>query len=189
MRYRAADLHITLRSTELHLIDLGQLSQWLAQVVAVESPVFWLEAARRVASAAGVQRLGSRIQDAFQRACRVGFRSGRFSVRDGFLWRTDMTAPALRDRSDLPQSAKKIEYVAPEELRVAIERVAQDSYGVAPRDVASGACRLLGFARVTDEMRTVIETHRDALMASGRLVLRGESLVYTDGSTSADHSG
>jgi Protein of unknown function (DUF3320) len=133
------------------------LSEWLAQVVAVEGPVFWLEAARRVASAAGVQRLGNRIQEAFQRAYLAGARSGRFIVRDGFLWRTDMTAPALRDRSDLPQAAKKIEYVAPEEIQLAIERVAQDSYGVAPGDVATGACRLLGFGRVTDEIRTVID--------------------------------
>jgi very-short-patch-repair endonuclease len=189
MRYRAADLHINLYSTELHLVDLGQLSQWLAQVVAVESPVFWLEAARRVASAAGVQRLGIRIQDAFQRAYLAGSRAGRFSVRDGFLWRTDMIAPALRDRSDLPQAAKKIEYVAPEEIRVAIERVAQDSYGVDPDDVANGACRLLGFGRVTDELRTVIDTQRDALIAAGRLVLRGESLVLTDGPTSSEHGG
>ena len=178
-RYRVADLHINLYSTELHLVDVGQLSQWLAQVVAVESPVFWLEAVRRVANAAGVQRLGSRIQDAFQHAYLTGSRAGRFSVRDGFLWRTDMTAPPLRDRSDLPQSSKKIEHVAPEEIQVAIERVAQDSYGVAPGDVASGACRLLGFGRVTDEMRTVIDAQRDILIAAGRLVLRGESLVYS----------
>jgi len=188
MRYQAADLHINLQSTELHLVDLGQLSQWLAQVVNVESPVFWLEAARRVASAAGVQRMGNRIQDAFQRAYLAGSRSGRFSVRDGFLWRTDMTVPPLRDRSDLPQSSKKIEYVAREEIRVAIERVARDSYGVAPDDVASGACRLLGFGRVTDEVRAVIDTQRDALIAAGSLVLRGESLVCLEALTSTDHA-
>ncbi len=142
-----------------------------------------------MANAAGVQRLGNRIQDAFQQAYLTGSRAGRFSVRDGFLWRTDMTTPVLRDRSDLPQAAKKIEHVAPEEIQVAIERVAQDSYGVAPNDVASGACRLLGFGRVTDEMRAVIDAQRDALIGAGRLVLRGESLVYMDASTSADHAG
>jgi len=128
------------------------------------------------------------IQDAFQHAYLTGSRAGRFSVRDGFLWRIDMTAPPLRDRSDLPQTSKKIEHVAPEEIQVAIERVAQESYGVAPDDVASSACRLLGFGRVTDEMRTVIDAQRDALIAAGRLVLRGESLVYMDTSTSADHA-
>jgi hypothetical protein len=91
-----------------------------------------------------------------------------------------MTGAPVRDRSDLGTSARKIEYVAPEEIRAAIERVAQDSYGVSPSDVANGACRLLGFSRVTDEMRAVVEKERDALIAAGRLVLKGESLVFTE---------
>ena len=72
---------------------------------------------------------------------------------------------------------------------MAIKRVAQDSYGVAPDDAAHGACRLPGFGRVTDEMRIVIDAQRDTLIAADRLVLRGESVLYMDTSTSADHAG
>jgi very-short-patch-repair endonuclease len=176
-KYNCAELHIKLQSSDLHLVDADQLSQWLAQVVAVESPIFWLEATRRVAAAVSVQRIGSRIQDAFQRACTTGSRLGCFSMRSGFLWRPGMTDAPVRDRSDLAPSARKIEYVAPEEIRAAIERLAQVSYGVSPGDVANGACRLLGFLRVTDEMRAVVEKERDTLIADGRLLLKGESLV------------
>lgn len=182
-KYQTADLHINLGSTELHLVDLRQLSQWLKDVVAVESPIFWLEAVRRVASAAGVQRLGSRIQDSFQRACQVGSRSGQFLIRDGFLWRTDAIEAMVRDRSDLPPSAKKIEHVAPEEIRVAVEHLVKESYGIAPDDVASGTCRLLGFGRATDEICSVIDRERDVLIANGRLVVRGGSLVCTERTT------
>jgi hypothetical protein len=59
--------------------------------------------------------------------------------------------------------------------------VVQDSYGVAPDDVAGAACRLLGFGRVSDEMRTVVEKQRDALIAAGRLVLKGETLTWVEG--------
>jgi hypothetical protein len=172
-----AGLQIGSLPTELHLISPQTLALWLLDVVAVESPVFWLEAARRVAGAAGIQRLGNRIQDAFQSACNVGSSAGRFAVRGGFLWRADMAAPELRDRSDLPQSVKKLEYVAPEEIQAAISRIVQDSYGVTPDDVATYACRLLGFARITDEMRAVVDKQRDALVTAGCLVLKGESLV------------
>jgi hypothetical protein len=116
---------------------LGSGTTLAAAVVAVESPVFWLEAARRIADSAGIQRLGSRIQDAFRVACDVGTRAGRFTVRGEFLWRTNMAVPEIRDRSDLQQSAKKIEHVAPEEIQVAIERVVQESYGIAADDVAT----------------------------------------------------
>jgi very-short-patch-repair endonuclease len=177
-KYKIADLTNRVPVTDLHLADSKYIVQWLVEVVEVESPVHWLEATRRVANAAGVQRLGSRIQAAFRDACGLAFRSGLFSVRNEFLWRIDTTAPVLRDRSDLPQSVKKIEYIAPEEICAALERVAQDSYGVAPGDIATGAGRLLGFARVTDEMRAVLETHRDFLISAGRLILKGESLVF-----------
>ena len=176
-KYRIADLHIGQVSAELHLVSPQALALCLVEVVAVESPVFWLEAARRVANAVGIQRLGNRIQDSFRSACEVGSRAGRFTVRGGFLWRTDMAAATIRDRSDLPQSAKKIEYVSPEEIQGAIEQVIQSSYGLASDDVASYACRLLGFARLTDEMRAVVDKQRDALLAAGRVVLKGDSLV------------
>jgi very-short-patch-repair endonuclease len=177
-RYKCAELHIDLQSSDLHLVEADQLSEWLAKVVTVESPIFWLEATRRVAAAVGIQRIGNRIQDAFQRACTIGSRQGRFSMRAGFLWSTGMTDAPVRDRSDLGSSSRKIEYIAPEEIRAAIERVAQDSYGVSPGDVANGACRMLGFARVTDEMRSVVEKERDTLIADGRLALKGESLCW-----------
>jgi hypothetical protein len=88
-----------------------------------------------------------------------------------------METPAVRDRSDLPQSCKKIEYVAPEEIRAALLQVAQESFGASPSEIAHGACRLLGFGRLTDEMRVVIDGNRDALLAAGHLEQRGESLV------------
>jgi hypothetical protein len=69
------------------------------------------------------------------------------------------TTATVRARSDFPQYAKKIKYVAPEEIRVAIERVVEESYGIAPDDVAAGTCRLLGFGRATDEIRSVIDAN------------------------------
>ncbi len=113
-KYKCAELHIKPQSSDLHLVEADQLSEWLAQVVTVESPIFWLEATRRVAAAVGIQRIGNRIQDAFQRACTIGSRSGRFSMRAGFLWRTGITDAPVRDRSDLAPSSRKIEYIAPE---------------------------------------------------------------------------
>jgi hypothetical protein len=84
--YVIAELEVDLGFSDLHAVSLDRLSQWLAQVVAVESPIHWLEAARRIANAAGVQRVGSRIQEAFKRACRSGARAKRFVYRGDFLW-------------------------------------------------------------------------------------------------------
>ena len=88
-----------------------------------------------------------------------------------------MEQPPVRDRSELPATTRKFEFVSPEEIRRAILIVVEVSYGIVPADVPSAVCRLFGFARVTDDMTAAIEPHRDALVREGRLVLQGVNLV------------
>ena len=89
-----------------------------------------------------------------------------------------MQQAPVRDRGALPAASRKLELVAPEEIRRAILVVVQESYGIIPDDVPAAVCRLFGFARLTDEMSAVIEPHRDALLQEGALELQGVSLVY-----------
>jgi very-short-patch-repair endonuclease len=175
--YVFAELDIDLGFNELHAQSLETLSQWLARVVAVESPIHWLEAARRIANAAGVQRVGSRIQEAFQRACRSGSRAKRFVYRDGFLWADESLNVVVRDRSEVPAQFKRLDYIAPEEIKAAIEQSVGESFGMVQDDVATSACRMLGFARVSEDMRIAVEKMRDAMIKEGRLVLQGETIV------------
>jgi len=179
--YAFAKLKINLGTLDLHLVSREQLAIWLAQLVAVEGPIHWLEAARRIADAAGIQRVGNRIQQAFQAACILGHRGKKFEKRNEFLWAIESSPVRIRDRSDCPAQQKKIELVAPEEICAAIEQAAEQSFGLPEEDVAVAACRLLGFARVTEEMRATVEEQRDHLINKGRLELKGETLVLIRG--------
>lgn len=66
--------------------------------------------------------------------------------------------------------------MAPDEIDAAIELVTGESYGISFDGAAIAACRLLGFARVTDDMQTIAERRRDSLLARGRLEQRGNML-------------
>jgi very-short-patch-repair endonuclease len=184
-KYTFAELKIEIGKTELHLVPATQLSAWLAEIVEVEGPIHWLEATRRIASAAGVHRVGNRIQDAFKLACISGSRRNVFIYKDNFLKKGDEADAPIRDRSEFPPQLKKLEYVAPEEIHAAIELAVNESFGLDEGDVANSACRLLGFSRVTEEMRATVEAERDYLVAKGRLVMRGEVLVC-DGTAKTD---
>lgn len=176
--YEFCQLDITLEATDLHLVPTGQLVEWLAQVVAIESPVHWMEAGRRIADALGIQRLGSRIQDALMRASRAGSRAKKFVLKGDFLLSIELTQCLVRDRSEFPSQIKKLEYVSPEEICAAIEHVVLNEFGMPPDDIPVAACRLLGFARVSEEMRSVVSECRDSLLAQGRLEQRAEMLVH-----------
>jgi hypothetical protein len=161
----------------MHMVNRTQLADLLAQVVRVESPVHWTEAARRVLSGAGIQRFGTRIQQAFDEAVRLGDSRRLFLRRGEFLWGLGMQEPPVRDRSALPAASLKLELVAPEELRRAILIVVQESYGIVPAEVPNAVCRIFGFSRVTDDMTAAVEPHRDGLLREGSLALQGINLV------------
>jgi len=126
--YQMCRLDIDLRGTELHLVPTATLIDWLFRVVEAEGPIHWLEAARRIAGGAGVQRVGGRIQDSIERACKVGSRNGRFLANGDFLKSVNQGQCPVRDRSGLPGQMKKLLLVAPDEIDAAIEFVTGESY-------------------------------------------------------------
>jgi very-short-patch-repair endonuclease len=179
-KYQTCSLQIDLRGTELHVVPMATLIDWLFRVVEAEGPVHWLEAARRIAAGAGVQRVGGRIQDSIERACKAGSQKKRFVADGEFLKSLNQHQCPIRDRSDLPGQMKRLSLVAPDEIDAAIEFVTGESYGIAFDDACAAACRLLGFARVTDEMQTIAERRRDSLLARRRLEQRGEMLFLCE---------
>ena len=101
-KYRLAELTVTTRGLELHTIPRTAMASWITEVVDVESPVHIDEVGRRIANAAGVGRIGARIQEALFEAIQYAARSGQIHVGDSFLWRKHIEQPELRDRSNLP---------------------------------------------------------------------------------------
>src|SRR5215216_198692 len=76
---------------------------------------------------------------------------GRVRRSGEFLWRPDMREAPLRDRSRLPDASRKLEFVAPEEIVAAIERVVADSFGMDRTEIPAAVLRLLlGFRRTTE---------------------------------------
>jgi hypothetical protein len=99
-------------------------------------------------------------------------------MKGDFLSSTEQAQCPIRDRSEFPQQIKKLEYVSPDEVSAAIEHVVLTGFGMPSDDIPVAACRLLGFARVSDEMRTVVCECRDSLIAQGRLEQRAEMLIH-----------
>jgi hypothetical protein len=177
LNYRFANIDINLGHLDLHEVAREQLANWLAQVIAVETSIHWLEATRRIADSAGIQRVRSRIQRALQGDCIYRHNYKKFQNRKGSLWTFEPSAVQVRDRSDFLQQQRKIDLVAPEEIFAAIEQTVEQSFGMEAEDVAIATLRLLGLARVSGEIRAIVEEHRDSLLNNGELELRGKTLV------------
>ena len=178
--YQVAALTLDLAGRDLHEVPTPELAACVFEVVRLEGPVLASEVTRRIADAAGVKRVGTRIQAALDLAVDQATRQGRVRRQDDFLWPADMSATVIRDRSALPAAMRKLDLVATEEIAAAVERVVVDSFGMEPSAIPAAAGRLLGFNRISDEMRRRVEGIVAAMLAEKRLLARGEHLVIPD---------
>lgn len=178
--YQLATLDVKLGEQELHEVPPRRMSSWVVKVVRAEGPILASEVARRLADAAGVKRIGNRIQAAFDLAFELSIRQGTLRREGDFLWPAEMNQPLVRDRSALPTASRKLDLIAPEEIGAAVERVVTEALGMEPPEVAPAACRLLGFNRVSDEMRQRVDAIVEELVRQNRLLKRGDHLLAPD---------
>lgn len=175
--YERAILHIMLGMEGLHEVSRLRIADWIRRVVAVESPVHENEVARRIVEAAGIKRIGNRIEEAFQLSVLLAVQNGMVCARGEFLWDLAMALPPLRDRSRLPAASRKLEYVAPEEIALAVEAVVEGTYGIEDEAIAPAVGQVLGFGRVSDEMRSRIESVVRQMIMEKRLIQQGTHVV------------
>ncbi|MFB6453765.1 DUF3320 domain-containing protein [Chitinophaga sp. Hz27] len=151
--YKVATLPEDIKEQELHQAPIGLLCSWIQQVVEVESPVHFDEVARRMVEAAGVTRVGPRIREVLRHAVRHADAGKRIKIKGQFLWHVDLPSPLVRDRSELPASARKVNYIAVEEVGVALEKVVRNAIAIQPEATLPFIAKMFGFSRMTEEMK------------------------------------
>lgn len=180
--YQLAMVPAEINKQEFHLHPVPKIAGWIEEVVRIESPVHVEEAARRLVEAAGIARIGTRIREHFQQAVQYSAAAKRIVVRTDFLWHIEMASPGVRDRSNLPAASRRLNYIAPEEINQAIVQVVTEAIAIQPDAAVPLIARLLGFTRVTDELRKGLTEAIDQSIAGGAIILdnnwlkKGESL-------------
>jgi superfamily I DNA and/or RNA helicase/very-short-patch-repair endonuclease len=174
--YQMASLPTEVSTKELHLHSVGKLAGWIEDIVRVESPVHFDEAARRIVEAAGITRIGSRIRSQLLLAAKFAEGSMRIRIASDFLWYSDMKVPAVRNRTAFPPASKKIKFIAPEELSLAVEKVVKESIAIQPEAAVPFIAKLFGFSRVTEDMREEILNAIRSSLAANKIQRDGELL-------------
>jgi hypothetical protein len=73
----------------------------------------------------------------------------------------------IRDRSGLPVAARKIELIAPEELKAAIKTIVESSFGINGGEIPAAVARLLGFGRTSDDITSGIDGQLKTMVRKG----------------------
>jgi very-short-patch-repair endonuclease len=178
--YKVAALRIRLDGRELHEVPTAKFAEWIKEIVKVEGPIHQDEVARRIAEAAGVQRVGARIESTFQNGIAAAARAGEVRRRGDFLWDPMMQVPPIRDRSALPAGSKKIEFISNEEIAAAIRKVVELSYGILFEAIPPAVCKLLGFARTSEDMSSVVKRIVRKLAETGAIEVEDGQITPGD---------
>jgi hypothetical protein len=155
--YVRADLSV--RATiEPHDAPVTQLADLIAQIVTIEGPIHIDEITRRLTSAFGKSRAGSRIAEATRRAALLAVQKEPTLTQSASFLLTDEQAknPPIRDRSAENGSLLKAAYLPPMEISAAAQRIRSESGDMAPEELTRAIARLLGFRRVGSDLAVVI---------------------------------
>lgn len=174
--YEIAALPEEIKDQEFHAAPIGNLCDWIEQVVNIESPVHFDEVARRMVEAAGITRVGPRIREILRHAVRHSDASKRIKIKGQFLWHTALPEPVVRNRSLLPSAARKINYISVEEMGVALEKVVKDAIAIQREDAVPFIAKMFGYSRVTEEMKEEILKAIDVSIANNVVQQEGDLL-------------
>lgn len=178
MTYRKFILPSSLSSGyPLHETPLEHLALLVKSVVEIEAPLHEAEVTRRLMASFGVSRAGVRIVERVALALSHGHRAELFQQADGFIYADKERSATVRNRSALASSERRIEWVAPEEIEVALLAVVRMGFSLSPDAAVSAALDSLGFGRATANIAHTVGLRIEGLLNTGQLVLCDEKLV------------
>jgi hypothetical protein len=145
------------------------MAKWIVSVVDVESPVLVSNVIARIANAAGVKRVASRIEETYNDGLKLAIQSGSVTKTKDFLYSSSNTQIQVRDRSDFDPSDKRTDAIAPEEIDAAIELVIRETFGIAAADLSTAVGKALGFKRTSEDMQSYVRQRLKSIQKGGRV--------------------
>jgi len=136
-----------------HLAELGKVVE---QVLAAEAPMHVDLLARRVGGYFGIGRVTQRVTDQV-RAALTG--RGRYGDELHVVWRLDQdpgAVPSVRVAGHSTTARREITEVPLSELAAAARIVVERAHGIAANELVRDSARLLGFARLTEQVTSRI---------------------------------
>lgn len=169
LRYKEADFRV--RCSDAPHEAPRQVQEAVRRIVDIEGPIHEEEVGRRLATVWGLDRAGSRIQEAARRALKALEREAHVQATDMFWSSARAAVVQARDRSEAQSSTlRKAEYLPPAEVSVAATEILKDNVRVPVDDLVIEVARRLGFQRTGQDLQQVIlkviESHFGTVLES-----------------------
>jgi hypothetical protein len=155
-------------------VPLYVLVTAIRDLLAAEGPIHLEYLFKQITSFFGLKRAGQQIRGRIERL----LASPEVTVQGSFVWITGSNVVPRR-RAALTPDLKKSEYVADNELTIAIIEVVNHFQPIFSEEVQQQVWEALGFQRVSGEMKSRAHTCIEKLLETRRLTIKNGNLSVT----------
>ncbi len=153
-----------------HEISSYKMAEVIFKIVEVESPIHEEEIVVRVRDLWELGRAGSRIQESVAEGIRALVLSERCQLDEECLLIPGALVP-IRNREAVRSSTlRKPEFLPPQEIRAAIEKVISEHHGAEEGEILQTVSRLLGFKTTSAALRILIQSQIHQLREIGKII-------------------
>ncbi|NHZ84021.1 DUF3320 domain-containing protein [Massilia sp. CCM 8695] len=168
---------------ELHEAPLEVLVDLVEQIVYIEGPVHLDEIVVRLRKAWGLQRVGSRMEAATEKAVDAAVASGLVARLNGFVWKPGSPV-TVRDRTFVEsEGLRRANMLPPKEIEVAIIEVVERHFGASQEEIVQAVLKMFGFKPIQGPLREAVQMRLNLMVREMVLVASGPVLVL------ANHAG
>ena len=145
----------------------SQQTQCAATLLDEESPIHIDYMIRRIAGAWGIQRVGHKVDAAARQAISQAARHHGYQRHGDFYWSSDRPVTAVRRPvPGDPDTRREIHMIASPEIDLAFRHLIEGSPGASNEELLAFTARVLGFERMGERVRAVLERRLRAVRKS-----------------------
>ena len=150
----------------------------LAELIENEGPVHFDYAVERLAATWGIKQTTPKIAHAVKEALHNLIREQKVVIKGSFLWPSQLKETPIRvPMQGVPESKRKAEYIAPEEVEAAMKTVAQYALGISDDSLIAETAKVFGVNHSSEEAKAVFSEILKRLVRERKLVLKEDGVV------------
>ena len=143
----------------------------LVELVQNEGPVHFDYAVERLADAWGVKQVTPQVKHAVKEALSNLLREQKVAIKGSFIWQPEQKETPIRvPVQGVPESKRKAEYIAPEEVEAAMKLVAQYALGISEDSLIAETAKVFGINHSGEDAKAVFSEILKRLIRDRKLV-------------------
>jgi very-short-patch-repair endonuclease len=164
------------QKNEFHFPENREMqTKLLAELVEKEGPVHFDYAVERLAAAWGVKQVTPQIKHAVKEALSNLLREQKVVIKGSFLWPPELKETPIRvPVQGVPESKRKPEYIAPEEVESAMKLVAQYALGISEDSLIAETAKVFGINYSGEGAKEVFSEILKRLVRDRKLVCKDD---------------